>query len=135
MLVQTLSTPDPDELAAGFRRWQLRFQALLSARHGPPRRPAIQHSRRHVGVPLHAGHVVGVPAGLLAGNRRQIAVFRLECTHSRDSLEELEEKRPSKALELQVSSIIAAGVNSVPDYFRHRKPKDTPAQQQPDRRP
>jgi hypothetical protein len=28
--------------------------------------------------------------------RRQIAVFRLECTNSGDSLEALEEKRPSK---------------------------------------
>jgi hypothetical protein len=28
MLRQTLSTPDPDELAAGFRRWQLRFRQL-----------------------------------------------------------------------------------------------------------
>ena len=28
MLLQTLSTPDPDELAAGFRRWRLRFRQL-----------------------------------------------------------------------------------------------------------
>jgi hypothetical protein len=28
MLLQTLSTPEPDELAAGFRRWQLRFRQL-----------------------------------------------------------------------------------------------------------
>jgi hypothetical protein len=28
VLLQTLSTPDPDELAAGFRRWQLRFRQL-----------------------------------------------------------------------------------------------------------
>jgi AraC family ethanolamine operon transcriptional activator len=28
MLLQTLSTPDPDELAEGFRRWQLRFRQL-----------------------------------------------------------------------------------------------------------
>jgi hypothetical protein len=33
MLLQTLRTRDPDELAAGFRRWELRVRQLSRRSH------------------------------------------------------------------------------------------------------
>jgi hypothetical protein len=41
MLLQTLSTRDPDELAEGFRRWELRFRQL----GGGPFRGELQFLR------------------------------------------------------------------------------------------
>jgi hypothetical protein len=60
MLLQTVRTGDPDELAEGFRRWELRFRQLGSPRSHPSSGPeAFLPGRCHM-VPLGA---IWVPHG------------------------------------------------------------------------
>ena len=91
-------------VAAGLRR---KLEAT-------PERPSAELPESKIPAGKRRGQFVEVtgaqrpqehePSPAVTFNRRQVAVFRLDCTHCRDSLGELKEKRPRQTTSLKVVS-------------------------------